>query len=220
MHTNKIYRETVSDLLWSVLQELMHIELLLPFRLVGGTALSLQLGHRMSVDIDLFTDTEYGSLDFDSIDKTLQEIFPFVEMQYEGNDSFGKSYYIGNNEANVVKVDLFYTDAFIRPILPIEHIRLATLEEIAAMKMEVVGHNGRKKDFWDIHELLESISLEEMLVLHAERYPYSFTREELKKKLVDFDYADSDFTPNCLKGKYWELIREDFEEIMRDNADD
>lgn len=212
MEINKLHKETVSDTLWSVLCQLMNIELFSPFRLVGGTALSLQLGHRMSADIDLFTDADYNSLDFIAIDKKLQEAFPFVEMQYEGNASFGKSYYIGNNKDSVIKVDLFYTDAFIRPALEIENVRLATLEEIAAMKMEVIGHNGRKKDFWDIHELNEVIPLEQMLALHTERYTYSYTKEDLKKKLVDFEYADPDFTPICLRGKYWELIKADIEE--------
>lgn len=214
MKINNLHRETVSDVLWNVLHRLMDIELLSPFRLVGGTSLSLQLGHRMSVDIDLFTDAAYGSLDFDAIDNKLQESFPFVEMQYEGNNSFGKSYYIGNNNRDIVKVDLFYTDTFIRPVFVIENIRLATIEEIAAMKMEVIGQNGRKKDFWDIHELIESISLEDMLSLHSEGYPYSHTKEDLKRKLIDFDYADPDFNPICLKGKYWELIREDIEELV------
>ena len=49
----KLHKETVSDALWWTLKQLMEIEVLLPFRLVGGTSLSLQLGHRISVDIDL-----------------------------------------------------------------------------------------------------------------------------------------------------------------------
>ncbi|MDR2005447.1 MAG: nucleotidyl transferase AbiEii/AbiGii toxin family protein [Prevotella sp.] len=210
---DKLHKETVSETLRNVLFQLMGIEALSPFRLVGGTALSLQLGHRKSVDIDLFTDVEYGSLDFNVIDDKLKELFPCVEMQYEGNDSFGKSYYVGNSKSDIVKVDLFYTDTFIRPVIEIEHIRLASLEEIAAMKMEVIGQNGRKKDFWDIHELFEAIPLDRMMALHAERYPYSYSKEELRKKLVDFDYADSDFDPVCLKGKFWELIKEDIREL-------
>lgn len=213
MKAINLRKETVSNALWNALCQLMEVELLSPFRLVGGTALSLQLGHRMSVDIDLFTDADYGSLDFNAIDKKLQEVFPFADMQYQGNDSFGKSYYIGNDKDNIVKVDLFYTDAFIRPTLEIENIRLATIEEIAAMKMEVIGQNGRKKDFWDIHELIDTIPLEQMIILHSERYPYSHTKEILKKKLTDFQYADLDFDPICLKGKYWELIKEDIEEL-------
>ena len=212
-HT-KLHKETVSDTLWWVLKQLMEIELLSPFRLVGGTSLSLQLGHRMSVDIDLFSDAEYGSINFDLIDAKLRETFPLVEMQYEGNNGFGKSYFIGKSENDIVKVDLFYTDNFIRPIVIYESIRMASTEDIAAMKMEIIGQNGRKKDFWDIHELMNTMSPEQMIELHSERYPYTYTKEELKVKLTDFQYADSDFDPVCLKGKYWELIKEDIEEAV------
>lgn len=208
----KLHKETVSDALWWTLKQLMEIEVLLPFRLVGGTSLSLQLGHRISVDIDLFTDVEYGSIDFDQIDSKLQDKFSFVEMQYEGNNSFGKSYFIGQNEDDIVKVDLFYTDKFIRPVLVYDSIRMASIEEITAMKMEVIGQNGRKKDFWDIHELMDVMSIKQMIELHSERYPYTFTPEYLKNKLIDFQYADADFDLICLKGKYWELIKQDIEE--------
>jgi predicted nucleotidyltransferase component of viral defense system len=185
------------------------------FRLVGGTALSLQLGHRMSVDIDLFTDAEYASIDFTFIDNLLEKSFPFTEMLYLGNNSFGKSYYIGNSKNEAVKLDLFYTDSFIRPIVEKDFVRMASIEEIAAMKMEVIGNGGRKKDFWDIHELLDYLSLEQMLALHAERYPYSHSKEELANKLVDFQFADDVYNPICLKGKYWELIKEDFNDMIK-----
>jgi hypothetical protein len=186
-----------------------------PFRLVGGTALSLQLGHRLSVDIDLFTDLDYESIDFTKIDNLFEKTFPFTEMLYLGNNSFGKSYYIGNNRNEAVKLDLFYTDLFIRPIIEKDFMRMATIEEIAAMKMEVIGNGGRKKDFWDIHELLDYLSFEQMLALHAERYPYSHSKDVLINQLVDFQFADDDLNPICLKGKYWELIKVDFNDIVR-----
>ena len=56
----------------------MAAEELKDFRLVGGTALSLYLGHRMSVDIDLFTDANYGAIDFDTIENFLQKTFKHV----------------------------------------------------------------------------------------------------------------------------------------------
>ncbi len=214
MKPNRLHLETVSNTLWEVLYQLMKLNLLTPFRLVGGTNLSLQLGHRISVDIDLFTDAVYDSIDFKAIDKKLQKTFPFLEMQNEGNSSFGKSYYLGNSKESLVKVDLFYTDAFIYPVLEMDGIRMASLEEIAAMKLEVIGHNGRKKDFWDIHELIDTFSLEQMLTFHSERYPYSHTKELLINKLTDFQFADSDFEPKCLRGKYWELIKVDMDELV------
>ena len=64
----KLYLETVSSLLWESLEKLMAHDGLKEFRLVGGTALSLQYGHRISIDIDLFTDSPYNSVDFYQID--------------------------------------------------------------------------------------------------------------------------------------------------------
>ena len=211
----KLYLNTVSNNLLKALTRLMQMEELNPFRLVGGTALGLQLGHRMSVDIDLFTDADYDSIDFTAIDNLLKEKFPFTKMLYVGNSSFGKSYYIGNSKSEAVKLDLFYTDSFIRPIVEKDFIRMASIEEIAAMKMEIIGNCGRKKDFWDMHELLDYLSLEQMLSFHSERYPYGRSKDELIQGLVDFQFADDDLTPICLKGKYWELIKMDLNDLFK-----
>lgn len=209
----KIYRSTVTDTLWHILMELMDYEELKSFRLVGGTSLSLLLGHRKSIDIDLFTDAEYKSLDFSLIEKRIESSFPYVENNSSSLSVVGKSFFIGNNEIDLVKVDLFYTDKFVYPIIKHDSLRISSLEEIAAMKLEVIGHNGRKKDFWDIHELLENFSLNEILKFYEKRYPYNYTREELLKKLIDFEDADKDFDPICMKNKIWELIKLDLEEI-------
>ncbi len=207
-----IYKSTVSNLLWEVLVKLMSFEELNSFRLVGGTSLSLLLGHRMSVDIDLFTDADYGSINFEEVDTLLLNSFPYVEMGLGGNNSMGKTYFIGENKEDIIKVDFFYTDPFVYPIINYEGVRLSQLEEITAMKLEVVGNNGRKKDFWDLHELMDRYSISEMIGFYEIRYPYSYLRADIIKKLADFSEADSDFDPICLKGKYWELIKLDFEE--------
>lgn len=212
-----IYKNTVSDLLWETLSTLMTFEELNSFRLVGGTSLSLLLNHRISIDIDMFTDAEYGSINFDVIDELFLNSFQYVEMGFGGNNSMGKTYFIGSNKDEAVKVDLFYTDSFVFPIVKFEEIRLSQLEEIIAMKLEVVGHTGRKKDFWDLHELMEYYSISEMLEFYEKRYPYNYSKEEIIKKLTDFSEADSDFEPICLKNKHWELIKIDFEEkIMKE----
>ena len=210
----KIYKETTSELLWEILNQLMEFEELKSFRLVGGTSLSLLLGHRISVDIDLFSDLEYNTIDFIAIDNLFSRSFGYVDYGLSGNNSFGKSYFIGNSKDDTVKVDLFYTDTFKYPILKHQKLRLSQLEEIVAMKLEVIGQNGRKKDFWDIHELMEHFSWQDMLSFYEKRYPFSHTREEVIFKLTDFKIADSDFDPICLKDKYWELIKLDIEESI------
>jgi len=210
-----VHRETVNDLLWNSLTKLMSLEYLSEFRLVGGTSLSLLIGHRVSVDIDMFTDNEYGSIDFKNILSNLKADFPYVDHNDWVNESMGNSCFIGNTSDDVVKLDLFYTDAFVYPIIPVKQIRLSSLEEIVAMKLDVIGRGGRKKDFWDIHALLNHFDLKAMFDIYIKRYPYNFTKEELISQLTMFENADTDPDPNCLQRKYWELIKYDFEEEIQ-----
>ena len=184
------------------------------FRLVGGTALSLHLGHRESVDIDLFSDVPYGSLDFESIDNYLKDTFSYVDHLSNIAPAMGKSYTIGNDKNNSVKLDVFYADPFIQELIEEDNIRLASIEEIIAMKLDVIQRGGRKKDFWDLHELLDKYSISQMVALHEERYPFSHDEKTILMNLINFENADNDFDPVCLKGKYWEFIKADFEEVI------
>lgn len=210
-----LHLNTVSDLLWDALKQLMLIEEFNNFRIVGGTALSLQLGHRESVDIDLFTDAEYGSIDFYMLETKLNEMFAYVDSLSVDLVGMGKSYFIGNTKNELVKLDLFYTDPFVFPVILEQNIRFSSIEEITAMKFEVIANGGRKKDFWDIHELLETFTLNQMIDFYLKRNPYGYSKEELLFKVIDFSNADDDFTPNCYKEKVWELIKLDFEKLVK-----
>jgi predicted nucleotidyltransferase component of viral defense system len=207
---DRLHWNTVKPILKEVLTVLMHEKLFDPFRLVGGTSLSLQLGHRMSDDIDLFTDEPYDSLDFTAIDKFLRKTFKYVSDLARGPVGMGVSYLVGHSKDESVKLDLFYTDTFIRPALQIGQYRLATVEEIIAMKIDIVQRKARKKDFWDMDELIEKYSIEQMIALHKQRYPHSHDEKLIRENFVNFERADEDFTPICLKGKHWELIKLDF----------
>ena len=207
----KLHYNTIKEELHTVLKQLMAAKEFAAFRLVGGTSLSLQLGHRMSVDIDLFTDAEYESINFDAIDKFLRNNFRYVDTPSFGIVAMGKSYYIGEEPKRAVKLDLCYTDPFIRPVREIDSIRLAHVEDIVAMKLEVIGNGGRKKDFWDIDELSQIYELENMLDFYEERYPYSSTKEDILKSLVSFESADEEPNPISLKDKPWQIIKLDIE---------
>jgi len=209
-----LYYNTVNKLLKSILSTLMQSDAFSSFRLVGGTALSLHLGHRESIDIDLFSDLPYGSLDFDSIDNYLKRTFPYVDYLSNVAPAMEKSYTIRTDAENTVKLDVFYTDSFIQDVVAEDEIRLASIEEIIAMKIDVVQRGGRKKDFWDLHELLGGYSIMDMLELHEQRYPYAHDRNLILSNLVNFEIADNDFDPMCFKGKYWEFIKADFEDLI------
>lgn len=211
-----LHYNTVSPLLKNVLETLMAAEELSQFRLVGGTALSLYYGHRISVDIDLFTDADYGTIDFEIIDSFLRNTYPYVQTSNHDIIGMGKSYYIGENDTNAVKLDIYYTDTFIEEANVIDRIRMASVKEIVAMKLDVVLRTGRKKDFWDINQLNEDYSLEEMFRFHEERYPYTHNRKMLIENFSNFETADEDFDPICLKGKHWELIKLDMINLINE----
>ena len=210
MKRNELQYQTVKPILRSTLERLMGMEEFRPFRLVGGTSLSLRYGHRMSDDIDLFTDAEYGSLDFHRLQEILRKEFPYCQGDCGDIVGFGVSYIVGNSKEDCVKLDLFYTDPFIRPMEVFGTIRMAAVEDIVAMKMDVVSRGGRKKDFWDLHMLRNHYSVEQMLSLYEERYPYGATREECVSGLTNFSVADTEPDPICLQDKVWQLIKLEF----------
>jgi len=61
----------------------------------------------------------------------------------------------------------------------------------------------------NIHALLSYFILEEMISFYEKRNPYTFNSKLLKQKLIDFELAENDFNPICLKNKHWELIKLD-----------
>lgn len=211
----KLYWETVAPILKNVLQDIITESIFQPFRLVGGTSLSLQLGHRMSVDIDLFTDNEYGSIDYKAIREFFESHYPYCSSRNLDNVSFGTYFEVGNSKDDFVKIDLYYTDDFIEPAVEYENIRMATINEIIAMKLDVILRGGRKKDFWDLHYFIGKVELKQMINLFKKRYPYNEDFTEIRKQLMNFENAENDLEPICLLGKHWEIIKLDFHQFVR-----
>lgn len=207
MEYSSLHLDTVTPLLSDILQYLMKEPLFDSFRLVGGTNLSLRYGHRYSVDIDMFTDALYGSIDFPAIDEYFARCFPYCDY-FSGPIGFGKMYYIGKSKEESVKVDLMYTENFLDPEEYYGCVRMATPRDIAAMKMEAVFTGGRKKDIWDLDYLMENVySLDEMCNIHAQRHPYTHDRIKLLDKLTELDDMDDMADPHCLMGKKWGTIK-------------
>ena len=194
----------------------MALESLTDFRLVGGTALSLLLGHRISEDIDLFAAKEYGSISFDEIEQELKKSFSIVINPDDGipgmralENNFGLHLFIGESNDALIKVDILnWGDNFIFPIVQAGNIRLAAIDEIAAMKLDVISRGGRKKDFWDMSEILETRPLHSLLPVYEQKYPYHDIKLVLSG-LVDFEIADNMPDPICFKGKHWEVIQQE-----------
>ena len=184
------------------------------FYLVGGTSLALQRGHRLSIDIDLFTCVPYGEMNTAEIESALLEMFPYTDRTEELHQSqMVYSMYIGDCKEECIKLDLCYDDALIFPLIEVDGLRIASEKEISAMKIQALTQSEqRRKDFWDIHELLESYTLTELIEWGIQRYPWSVTKESIKDGFKRLPLI-KDFTEViCLKGKYWEFIVEDLQE--------
>mgnify|MGYP003663335640 CR=1 FL=1 len=110
-----LHYNTVNQLLHNCLLQLMAADIFNNFRLVGGTALSLRMGHRESIDIDLFSDASYGTIDFKTIDNYLESNFSYIDHLSDIEPGLGKSYFIGHDSENTLKLDIFYTDDYIQP---------------------------------------------------------------------------------------------------------
>ena len=206
----RLHYETVSKPLLECLQKLMTNKVFDDFVLVGGTALSLQLGHRISIDIDLFTANDYGSMNLEDIKNSLMTTFSFTDCLETLNErNLGYIVYVGNSPSEKIKLDLFYTEEFITPIVQQDGLRLASLQDLAAMKMAAITNNKRKKDFWDIHELLEYFTLEEMLQYGLQRSHYALNTDDIINSMCNCFEISQDSVITCLKGKYWELIVDD-----------
>lgn len=215
----RLYYDTVSTPLLSILRRLMSAEVLNDFRLVGGTALALQRGHRMSVDIDLFTDLDYADMPVADMRNYLEKEFP-VHRGTESMDMPANGYHIFLSEGQEppIKVDFFYTEPFIFPAIEEDGLRIADQREIAAMKLGVIGNQiYRQKDYWDVHDLLEDYSLSEMIQWALQRDPYSFTKEDIIKGLQQVNQVEeSPMGIVSLKPlSYWELKVLDLIEEMK-----
>lgn len=203
-----------SALLLECLRKIMANKAFDDFYLVGGTSLALQRGHRISIDIDMFTNTLYGEMKTAEIKNALVEMFPYTEnLERLDETQMVYSLFIGNSSNDCIKLDICYDETPVFPLVHIDGIRMVSEKDIAAMKINAITQDKqRKKDFWDIHDLLETYSIEDMVQFALKRYPWSLTLDKIIdgfKRLPSLnDYTEI----RCLKGKYWEFVMEDLME--------
>lgn len=123
-----------------LLKQLMALPALASFYLVGGTALALQLGHRKSLDLDLFTQKAFDNA------ALLDLLAAQFDIRVEADES---NMLITTLEG--IKVDFIkmgYPILF--PAQTTEGIRMLDLRDIAPMKLKAIAQRGSKKDFFDI----------------------------------------------------------------------
>lgn len=148
---------------FKLIQELQQLSCLKDFNLVGGTSLALQLGHRNSIDIDLFTENTFT---VESILETLQESHSVTITLAKTNVVLA----IINN----VKTDFIrHNYPLLKPPIVEEGVRMLGLEDIAAMKLHYIVQSGKRlKDFIDVYFLLEHYSMSQIVGFYEQKYSY------------------------------------------------
>jgi len=177
--------------------------------LAGGTALALQMGHRISYDLDFFTEKDF------SVDVAIATVrktgLPF-RVTSEGDGTL-------NAEINGIKVSLFrYDHPFLENPLVVDGIRIAGILDIAAMKVIAISQRGLKRDFVDLffilrEEAFQTIAEHMVRRYGAERVP----PVHIGKSLVYFADADGNPEPAYIKGKTiaWDDVKSYFRQHIR-----
>jgi len=204
-----LHIKTVEPGTLSLLKELMELPSLHSFSLVGGTALSLRYGHRSSIDLDLFYHEKF---DQPQILRNLEEVFKQRFVYKQQQTQFGIFCFIDD-----VKVDIVHF-----PHLPIsqveekENIRFYGNPDIAAMKIQAILGRGKKKDFWDLHELLQHYSLQQIIDWHKQKYPSQMLAISIPHAITYFVDAEESETPVSFKNQTWEGVKKGIAHAVRD----
>lgn len=191
LHFNSIQPSTLE-----LLNRTMVLPALQETRLVGGTSLALQVGHRQSIDIDLF-----GTVTADEFELA-EQINSLGEAILIQNTRNIKIWTIDGIKVDVVK----YPYPWLEDMMLVGTIRLAGIKDIVAMKLAAITGRGAKKDFIDIYFLLKKHTLEEMLRFYVQKY-HDGSVFMVLKSLLYFEDAESEMDPVMLAPWNWSFVK-------------
>ena len=150
------------------------------FYLAGGTALALQLGHRDSIDFDFFSEQ---SLSIEDLTKKVEQIFQDHKVAKIQQEKDTLTFVINDT----IKISFFsYPYKLINPLLDEDNFKMASLEDIGAMKLSAITSRSVLKDYVDLYFILQKISLEELFKFTKEKLP-AIDVNLILKSLVYFD---------------------------------
>lgn len=197
-----MFTEALSGNTENVLALLGESLLIKDFYLAGGTAAALQLGHRISYDLDF-----YSPKNFDSavLAKNIDTIARFNVSQV------GEGTVLGN--LNSVNISLFYYPyPLLFPVKKFHQVSIADIKDIAAMKIGALSGRGRKRDFIDLYFICRKVTnLEEVLRLYDRKYKnLASISFHIRKSLTYFADAEDDSMPDVLKEVTWKEVKKFF----------
>jgi hypothetical protein len=171
------------------------------FYLAGGTALALRLGHRRSVDLDFFSETDEGS--WRTRYEIVQALAPLEVQVLENVD--------GNllTQVSGMHVGFFsYGYRLLEPTDRAEGVALASLVDIGLMKLDALAGRGSRKDFYDVYAVAQRMPLADLLSRAEAKYPHARNFGLMTiESMVLFENADRDLQPDLLIDTPWPEVR-------------
>ena len=192
-----------------LLKKLLALKELEKFYLVGGTALALKYNHRLSVDLDLFSTEEF---DKEIVLNSLLKTFPAAEYRADSNP-IGLFCMINN-----IKVDIIKNHYFKQIDTPdiIDGIRMFGDKDLIAKKIFAILKRARKKDFYDIAELLIKNNIKSMIEYYKLKYPDNMLLISIPTALTYFADAEEDVDPVSLNGNTWDNVKKTIQQNVNE----
>ncbi|MDR1884188.1 MAG: nucleotidyl transferase AbiEii/AbiGii toxin family protein [Prevotella sp.] len=202
-----LHKEAVEGDTYQLLKKLMSDEKLNNFNLAGGTALALYLGHRLSIDLDLFARSDFNA----------NELEEYLIDKYNFQGAFLKKNTL-KGQINGIKIDCITHnyDNIYKPYI-YESVRLYSINDIAAMKLRVISDDGtRLKDFVDVAFLSTKISFNQMLDFYEKKYPNTNRMRPLKSLNYFDDIINIKEPLQLINGTYdWRLVERRLQNMVK-----
>lgn len=198
-----MFVETLNEETRKVLEALGRRRWMPAFYLAGGTGAALQLGHRISVDLDFFTSEP---LDTRQLLQRVRRVGTF-DLQTESQGTL-----IGTLQG--ARVSFFnYVYPLLEPTSSLYGVRIASLVDVGLMKLTAASQRGSRKDFVDLFFICRQVKpLSELLALLPKKYRgVNYSLPHLLRSLVYFDDAEVEPMPQMLKSVRWAQVKRVFE---------
>lgn len=205
-----VHWNTVTPAMREIMSAFAETPLANEFYLAGGTALALQLGHRLSVDLDYFSQTQSDIPALaEPLRRALKDFAPVPSDSSWGNLVF---------LAGDVRVGFYgYGYDLVRPLNQTEAGRLASMQDIALMKMDALLARASRKDFYDLYFIGKRISLREVFDLAPQKYPSVRDFEaQVVKHMVYFERAEQETPPQMIEALEWDAVKDWFRKQAKD----
>ena len=204
-----LHLEAIEPTTLDLLKRLQALPILAETRLFGGTALALQLGHRVSMDLDIFGKWNYA----EDLQSALSDV---GHVEKESGTPSGRMafFYIDGVKVDCVAYDMY---RWLEQPVEVDGVRLARVKDIAAMKVNAITNRGTRKDFVDMARLLDDYSLADMFAWYLEKYPAANPALAMRSMAYFVD-AETMPMPRMLIPFDWEEAKDRIRAAVRELA--